>query len=77
MVKQADQDLQQFLSKARHYEKEGDWKSAIKFYKSALTLEPGHLESHHNLAIALRRDSQMEASLNSASLAANRIHSLC
>ena len=71
MVKQADQDLQQFLSKARLYEQKGDWKSAIEFYKSALTLEPGHLESHHNLAIALRHDSQMVASLNSASLAAN------
>ena len=71
MVKQMKQNLQHLLSKARLCEKELDWKSAIKFYKSALTLEPGHLESHHNLGIALRHDSQMEASLNSASLAAN------
>ena len=59
MVEQTKLDLQQLLSEARLYEKEGDWKSAIRFYKSALILKPNHLESHHNLAISLRQDNQI------------------
>jgi tetratricopeptide (TPR) repeat protein len=71
MRKKISQDAEQLFLKAQTCEKKSDWQSAITFYRSALKLRPNYLEAHHNLAIALRSDKQMESSLISALFATN------
>ncbi len=71
MTEKTSQAAEQLFTRAQLCEKKSDWQSAITFYRSALKLRPNYLEAHHNLAIALRSDKQVESSLISALLASN------